>query len=510
MSSLKHAAPDGDVHQASKKARTAGLPRLNPTTPFAGISLDTIEKADIDKVFENMGAERLRYCLAKSTCPEIRPAWRDLQIQYITLKCHDLANLETTINEYKKDKIFKINAATCVKAISSFGDIFANATLHCPRPDVAYYAMHLRCAFINELISGWADQHDFPTMYPDLRKSFSDGIEYLTAHGSVSVSGGQSRNTTASVHPKPSDTQAAPAKDLAAPPSGIQSADTNDVRSDEYLKARLSKYKLDLDGMDLPDWSEIRGLDTVKRILETEYRGRTSAFNEKNRPKNPPGMLLHGPQGVGKSSIAFSFAKKYNMSLWLVGANILGSLQGETTKLIDLIFSEIKNDPQPVVLLLDEADGLLKTPSAQDTQLAIVQSHLKTAWQLLSLSKSRVFVIGTTTVPWRMEMEGFRRCFRNVFYVPMPDEHTRRMLLDRALSERYHNELTAIDDSLVSSTTGLTASDIESVFETIDVELQVEIEDAQSFGWVSQCFYLQGTTNHLVGHDSRPEVAGPG
>ena len=69
------------------------------------------------------------------------------------------------------------------------------------------------------------------------------------------------------------------------------------------------------------------------------------------------------------------------------------------------------------------------------------------------------------------------------------------MLLDRALSERYHNELTAIDDSLVSSTTGLTASDIESVFETIDVELQVEIEDAQSFGWVSQCFYLQGTTN---------------
>jgi hypothetical protein len=59
------------------------------------------------------------------------------------------------------------------------------------------------------------------------------------------------------------------------------------------------------------------------RTLEIEYRVKTSAFSEQKRAKNLPGMLLHGPQGVGKSSIAFS---SRSMLLGVATLNIVQSL----------------------------------------------------------------------------------------------------------------------------------------------------------------------------------------
>jgi hypothetical protein len=51
-----------------------------------------------------------------------------------------------------------------------------------------------------------------------------------------------------------------------------------DFRSDDYLKARLPDYNLHLDGMIIPEWSDIRGLGQIKNELEANVTVRMSSL----------------------------------------------------------------------------------------------------------------------------------------------------------------------------------------------------------------------------------------
>lgn len=78
---------------------------------------------------------------------------------------------------------------------------------------------------------------------------------------------------------------------------------------------------------------------------------------------SPGGLLLCGPSGVGKTTIAESLAKKIGHGIVKVSLkNIGGELIGETERNVSFIFNEAKSPmglPKPATIFLDECDGLL-------------------------------------------------------------------------------------------------------------------------------------------------------
>ena len=100
-----------------------------------------------------------------------------------------------------------------------------------------------------------------------------------------------------------------------------------DRRSDDYLKQRVEDFQVDLSNRHLDDWSDVVGISSLRKKLQTAINVRTMAYDKSVELKTPPGVLLHGPSGTGKTLTPMSFAKKYNLQFWQLNSTALGSLQ---------------------------------------------------------------------------------------------------------------------------------------------------------------------------------------
>ncbi|KAL9105983.1 MAG: hypothetical protein Q9227_008938 [Pyrenula ochraceoflavens] len=211
--------------------------------------------------------------------------------------------------------------------------------------------------------------------------------------------------------------------------------------SDEYLQ-RDFRAPADLVDNTIT-WTDIQGLAAVKHRLERAIRG--SELHQQQT--TPQGHLLFGPPGTGKTTLAYSLAKHMSRPLFVCkAASIKGKLQGETPKLVELIFEQaIAN--QPSIILMDEAEALLSDSKSLDTSAIELQGAIKQAWSNMIISKAKVLVIGTTTQPWHIPEGGFERRFRYHLYVTLPDRAARERIWRHHMSAslwRFTDDLEAL------------------------------------------------------------------
>lgn len=208
-------------------------------------------------------------------------------------------------------------------------------------------------------------------------------------------------------------------------------------------------------------FDRVVGLDDVKQMF---YRN--VLFVLKNpekaaqyRLRIPNGVLLYGPPGCGKTFIAEMFAEQVDINFMMVKGSDLGSvyIHGTQGKIAEL-FSDAESHG-PTVICFDELDGI--APSRDTSTSDLIASEVNELLsQLNNCAERRIFVIGTTNFPERIDPAIFRKGrIDKMFYVPMPDKHMRKELFRLYLADR-HVDASIDYDELASISEGMVASDI--------------------------------------------------
>ena len=179
------------------------------------------------------------------------------------------------------------------------------------------------------------------------------------------------------------------------------------------------------------EWSDL----VLEEDVESDVRMLVRLLNEPGLAKKmqvpiPTGVLLVGPTGTGKTTIARLIATQSNRSFYAITpADILGRYTGDSVKQIAGLFSRAKGH-SPSLIFIDELDALLPQANASLGQhdVQVVDQFLI---EISSLqAENRVFLVGATNRPEGIDprvLRGGR--FSEKIKIGLPGRNGREKLL---------------------------------------------------------------------------------
>jgi len=193
-------------------------------------------------------------------------------------------------------------------------------------------------------------------------------------------------------------------------------------------------------GKDRPPFEPVEWSDLVlEEDIESDVRMLVRLLNEPGLAKKmqvpiSTGVLLVGPTGTGKTTIARLIATQSNRSFYqITPADILGRYTGDSVKQIAGLFSRAKGH-SPSLIFIDELDALLPQANASLGQhdVQVVDQFLI---EISSLqAENRVFLVGATNRPEGIDprvLRGGR--FSEKIKVGLPGRNGREKLLIKYL-----------------------------------------------------------------------------
>ncbi|MHC5778700.1 AAA family ATPase [Nostoc sp.] len=191
----------------------------------------------------------------------------------------------------------------------------------------------------------------------------------------------------------------------------------------EYKTRLLSQMGIELGK---PATIPFGGLDLLREWLNRRRRLFTTEARSLSLPQ-PKGLLLAGPPGTGKTSVAKNIANILNLPLLQLDiASLLGSLVGESEGNIRRAL-KIAEAIAPCVLWIDELEKALS--GTGDTS-GVSQRILGNILTFMSESTSGVFVVATCNDPSALPSELKRKGrFDENFFVDLPTEPERVQIL---------------------------------------------------------------------------------
>src|SRR5579863_2638927 len=183
------------------------------------------------------------------------------------------------------------------------------------------------------------------------------------------------------------------------------------------------------------EWTDLVLDEDVEREVRTLVRLLNEpGLAEKMQVPLPTGLLLVGPTGTGKTTIARLIGTQTNRSFYAVTpADVLGRYTGDSVKQVAALFSRAKGH-SPSLIFIDEIDALLPQPSASLGQhdVQVVDQFLM---EISSLqAENRVFLVGATNHPENIDprvLRGGR--FSEKIKIGLPGRDARGKLLRKYL-----------------------------------------------------------------------------
>jgi SpoVK/Ycf46/Vps4 family AAA+-type ATPase len=222
------------------------------------------------------------------------------------------------------------------------------------------------------------------------------------------------------------------------------------------------------------NWEEVVGLDTAKKAVKE------AIVYPVQRPDLfplgwPRGILLFGPPGCGKTLLAAAVATEIDANFYSIdAASIMSKWLGEAEQNVSKLFGSARKsstEGKPAIVFVDELDSLMGAHSNEvGGEIRVRNQFLKEMDGIVDKGrKLHVYVIGATNKPWDLDWAFIRR-FQKRILVPLPDHHTRLMML-----KLYTSNLgieTDVDlHELARLSEGFSGSDIRDVCQSAQLKL---------------------------------------
>jgi SpoVK/Ycf46/Vps4 family AAA+-type ATPase len=222
------------------------------------------------------------------------------------------------------------------------------------------------------------------------------------------------------------------------------------------------------------NWDEVVGLDTAKKAVKE------AIVYPVQRPDLfplgwPRGMLLFGPPGCGKTLLAAAVATEIDANFYSIdAASIMSKWLGEAEQNVSKLFGSARkssNEGKPAIVFVDEVESLMGAHSNEvGGEIRVRNQFLKEMDGIVDKGKKlHVYVIGATNKPWDLDWAFIRR-FQKRILVPLPDHHTRLMML-----KLYTSNLGIDADvdlhELARLSEGFSGSDIRDVCQSAQLKL---------------------------------------
>jgi len=222
------------------------------------------------------------------------------------------------------------------------------------------------------------------------------------------------------------------------------------------------------------NWEEVVGLDPAKKAVKE------AIVYPVQRPDLfplgwPRGILLFGPPGCGKTLLAAAVATEIEANFYSIdAASIMSKWLGEAEQNVAKLFGSARKsavEGKAAIVFVDELDSLMGQHSNEvGGEIRVRNQFLKEMDGIVDKGKNlHVYVIGATNKPWDLDWAFIRR-FQKRILVPLPDHHTRLMMLKLYTSNLQidqdvdHHELARLSE-------GFSGSDIRDVCQSAQLSL---------------------------------------
>jgi len=291
---------------------------------------------------------------------------------------------------------------------------------------------------------------EFKRMYRRALRQYRDRVNYLRG-----VSSGSLRNI-----------------------SNIKIKDGEDGNRHQTIRREAKKEDILVPFKSSITWDDIVGLENAKKVI------RRSIVYPIRRPDLfplgfPRAILLYGPPGCGKTSLAAALSNEIEAEFYPIDATmIMSKWLGESEKRVAEVFRYLRERAQntPVILYIDEVDSLLSVRNSEVGGEIRVRNQFLSEMDGLKGKESAnlpLFIVASTNRPWDLDI-GFIRRFQKRIYIPPPDKKTRKELFKFYLSKVNYSD--DIDfEFLADYTKGYTPSDIRDVVQTAVIEVVSEL-----------------------------------
>ena len=263
----------------------------------------------------------------------------------------------------------------------------------------------------------------------------------------------------------------------AVSPVGMQTESNNGGDDGETATGGNGKLSTELVVTEKPEvsWEEVVGLDTAKKAVKE------AIVYPVQRPDLfplgwPRGILLFGPPGCGKTLLAAAVATEIDANFYSIdAASIMSKWLGEAEKNVSKLFSSARQsaneEGKAAIVFVDELDSLMGAHSNEvGGEIRVRNQFLKEMDGIVDKGKKlHVYVIGATNKPWDLDWAFIRR-FQKRILVPLPDHHTRLMML-KLYTANLAFEPNVDLHELARLSEGFSGSDIRDVCQSAQLKL---------------------------------------
>lgn len=217
------------------------------------------------------------------------------------------------------------------------------------------------------------------------------------------------------------------------------------------------------------DFSDLGGMDEYVLEIKEIIGNPLSYFNlyKYLNIEHVKGILLCGPPGCGKTTIAHAIGGEYKIPFYKITApQIISSLSGESENKIRKLFAQVEQNA-PSILFIDEIESILgkRENASKDMERRIIATITTCIDELGQNNEvnAPIFVIGATSKPEFID-SSVRRSgrFDKEIQIGFPNETMREKML-RTLSKGkvINSEVDFI--KLAKMTPGYLAADLQSL-----------------------------------------------